>query len=224
MRRGFALWLLSVSFLCTSSANAAIISFFDTYDPTAIPFPSTALVSLSQFDPALGTLTQVTLTLDANTSGGSITFDNEALVESAVTLGIGAEVTAVGLAGMVATAVPLQTSSGSVDADNDAAADFVGTDSFSVVGGSGNDSDSAVLTAGLAPYIGTGVFDVEIAAAVENFLGTDGGFGPISQSPGVTDGTVTVIFEFIPIPEPSTALLLGFGLAGLGVRRRRGTA
>ena len=79
--------------------------------------------------------------MDGETGVGSgmhdqvIGWDNEALVPSDVTLGIGAEVTAVGLAGVTAIAVPLQTDSGTVDADNDGPADFVGTDSFAVVGG-----------------------------------------------------------------------------------------
>ena len=51
-----------------------------------------------------------------------------------------------------------------VTSDNDAAADFVGTDSFAVVGGVGVDSDSDVLLVGLAPYIGLGTFDVTISA------------------------------------------------------------
>ena len=137
------------------------------------------------------------LTLDAETSAGSIAWDNEAAVPTDVTLGIGAEVTAVGLAGITAVAVPLQTDSAvGIDADNDGAADFVGTDAFSVVGGTGSDSDMDMLVAGLGPYIGLGTFDVDVSAVVQNFLSTTGGFGPISQTPGVTDGTVTVTCEF----------------------------
>jgi hypothetical protein len=165
----------------------------------------------------------VTLTLAANASAGTIAWDNEALVATDVTLGIGAEVTATGLAGVTAVAVPLQTDSAvGIAADNDGPADFVGTDSFSVVGGSGSDSDSDVLMAGLGPYIGLGTFDVDVAAIVETFLSTTGDFGPIDPQPGATDGSVTVTYEFTPVPEPSTSLLLGLGLAGLAVLRRRG--
>lgn len=220
MRKGLALGLLSASLLWAPAVHAATISFFDTFGPTAVPFPATPLASLSLFDPSLGTLTKVTLTLDADTSAGTISWDNEALIGSLVTLGIGAEVTAVGLAGVTAVAVPLQTGDGSVDADNDGAADFIGTDAFSVVGGTGSDSDFDELTTGLAPYIGLGTFDVDVSAVVETFVSTTGGFGPIDPVPGTTSGTVTVTYEFTPVPEPSTALLLASSLAALAVGRR----
>lgn len=90
-----------------------------------------------------------------------------------------------------------------------------------MVGGSGSDSDSERATTGLAPCIGLGTFDVTISSVVETFLSTTGGFGPIDPIPGVTDGTVTVIYEYTPVPEPSTALLVVLGLAGLAASRRR---
>ena len=62
---------------------------------------------------------------------------------------------------------------------------------------------------------------VELEAIVSDFLSTTGGFGPIQQTPGQTQGTVTVTYDFVPIPEPSTALLLGLGLLGFAARARR---
>ncbi len=208
-----ALAALLALFAQGQPAYAAAISFADTYGPLAVPFPASPLATLSQFDPALGTLTKVTLTLDANTSGGTIAWDNEATAVTDVTLGIGAKVTAVGLAGITAVAIPLQIDSAvGIAADNDAAADFVGTDSFSVVGGSGSDSGTGMLTAGFGVYIGLGTFDVTISASVQNFLSTTGGFGPISQSAGITDGTVTVTYEFTPPPVGGIAeVLVGGG-------------
>ena len=170
MRRKFTLGLLSALLLCTTGANADTINFEGTYGPLAVPFPASPLATLSLFDPALGTLTKVTLTLDANISVGMIAWDNEALVATDVTLGVGAVVTAVGLTGITMVAVPLFTGSASgIAADNDAAADFVGTDSFSVVGGSASASDSAELTAGFGAYIGLGTFAVTVASVFETF-------------------------------------------------------
>ena len=223
MKGRFELALCAVALLGASTARAATISFVDTYGPVSVPFPVAALATLSQFDPSLGTLTKVTLTLDAFTDAGTIRFDNEAGIATDATLGIGAEVTAIGLAGITAIAIPLQTNSViNLAADNDGAADFVGTDAFGVTGGSGFDSDSDMLIAGLAPYIGLGSFDVNVSAVVSTFVSTTGGFGPIDPAPGNTFGNVTVTYEFAPIPEPSTAMLVGFSLIGvLAVARRR---
>jgi hypothetical protein len=210
--------------MLVTSANAATISDSDTYGPTGVPSAAAPLATLDQFDPALGTLTKVTLTLDANAFAGSIDWDNEAAIPTDVTLGIGAQVTAVGLAGLSVIAIPLQIGSqNGVAADNDGAADFVGTDSFSVVGGTGNDTQSNILLSGFGAYIGTGTFDTTIASVVQNFLSTTGGFGPIQQTPGQTSGLVTVTYEYSPVPEPSTAMLLALGLGGLAVRRGRQT-
>ncbi len=223
MKGRIALALCAVALLGASTARAATIGFVDSYGPVAVPFGAADLATLSQFDPSLGTLTKVTLTLDAVTSAGTIRFDNEAAIATDATLGIGAEVTAVGLAGITAIAVPLQTNSVvNLAADSDGAADFIGTDAFGVTGGSGFDSDSDMLIAGLAPYIGLGSFNVTVAAVVSTFLSTTGGCGPIDPAPGNTFGNVTVTYEFVPIPEPSTAMLVGFILVGaLAVARRR---
>ena len=159
--------MMLVAAICFASAHvthAATISFSDTFGPIGIPTAPT--LSLSQFDPLIGSLTMVTLTLSTETSGGTISFDNEAgVVIADVTLGIGAEVTATGPAGLMVVAIPLQIASAvDIAADNDGAADFIGTDSFTVTGGTGSDSDIMTLIVGLEPYIGTDVFDVLIAA------------------------------------------------------------
>jgi hypothetical protein len=208
--------------VAVTSAQAATISDSDTYGPTGVPEAPAPLATLGQFDPALGTLLSVELTLDADAFAGSIDWDNEAGIPTDITLGIGAEVTAVGLAGLSVIAIPLQLGSASgIAADNDGAADFVGTDSFSVSGGLGSDSQSNTLFGGFGAYIGLGTFDTTIGSVVQNFLSTTGGFGPIQQTPGQTSGTVTVTYTYTPVPEPGTATLLGMSLVGLGLRGRR---
>ena len=215
-RKLIAVLLVSV-FGLASTASAYVISYDTNFGPTAVGSPTTTLY-LSQFDPALGTLNSVTLTLDATASAGSIAWDNEADQPSTVTLGIGAEVTAIAPDALALVAVPLQTDSGSVDADNDGDADFIGTDAFSVTGGTGNDSDSAALPPGdLTPYIGTGDIAVSVVGLAETYLSTSGGFGPIDPTPGDFSGTVTVEYNYIP--EPATLSILT--LAGLALIRRR---
>ena len=225
----YACAIAALALLCPSLASAAVISYNGSYGPVSVPFTSTPLVSLSQFDPILGTLTKVTLTLDAETTAGTISFDNEAGVPTTLTLGIGASVTASAPSALAVTAVPLQLGNGSVTADDEGAADFIGADAFSVIGGSGNDSDSASITlAGLlVPYIGVGTFNVDVQSSLSTFLSTSGGFGPLDAIAGLTSGLVTVTYEYTAVPEASSMIMVG--LAGLGLgsavyRKRRHTA
>lgn len=207
--------------LVASSSSAVIITYDANYGPEAAAVAAHPVASLPLFDPGLGTLQKVTLELDAETSAGSIAWDNEAQITSDITLGIGAEVTVSAMSLLTAIAVPLQTDSAvAIDADNDGAADFIGTDAFSVVGGTGIDSDSdmSTLPATLAAFTGVGTFDAILSSAVETFLSTTGGFGPIDPVPGVTNGTVKVTYEYVP--EPGTISLLLLGGSALFFRRR----
>ncbi|MEM1166512.1 MAG: choice-of-anchor E domain-containing protein [Planctomycetota bacterium] len=195
-----------------------------TYTDLSVGSATTVIGALDKFDPTLGPLVSVTLILEADTSAGSIDFDNEDGSPSDVDLGIGAEVTAnpVGLAAFTVVAVPLQVGSGSVTGDTDGPADFVGTDAFSVTGGVGMDDDSftSSVAGDLAFFTATFVgetFDVEIDPQTETFLSTTGGFGPIDPVPGRTSGTVTVKYTFVPTPGVASI----FAVATLATTRRR---
>ncbi len=222
MIRKLAGALLFVPLILATGVQADTIGYNDSWGAQAIPLGATPLATLSLFNPALGTLTMVELELDADAFAGSIDWDNEATIPTDVTLGIGAQVTAVGLAGLSVISIPLQLGTAlGIAADNDGAPDYVGTDSFSVSGGVGNDVQSNSLAVGLGPYIGLGTFDTTVSAVVQNFLSTTGGFGPMNPSAGQTSGTVTVTYTYDPVPEPNTALLLALGLGGLGILGRR---
>lgn len=212
--------------------SAATVSFNTAFGPSSIPFSPTAY-ALPKFDPALGTLTQVTLQLDASTSAGSITFDNESAVSTDVTLGIGATVTASAPSAVAITVVPVQSGStpvGSpVSADDDGAPDFLGADAFTVSGGAGADSDSdssadaLVLAAYTASFFGE-TFDTLIDAVLYTNLSASGGFGPLDAQAGITSGLITVTYDYVAVPEPASIVLGGLGACALGLvgwRRRR---
>ena len=206
-----------VMLTCVSITSAATISDSAPFGPTAAasaPYD----VMLDQFDPAMGQLISVTLKLDANTFGGTINWDNEGNIPTNVSLGIGAQVTATAPSALAVVVLPLQLGAAQgISADNDGAPDFIGTDSFSVTGGSGSDSDNSVLLSNFAPYLGLGQFATTISSEVQNLLVTTGGFGPMQQTPGNFDGVATVIYEYVP--EPASFSLLAIG--ALAITRRR---
>jgi hypothetical protein len=214
---GMAAWV--------GSAAAATVSYSFSYGPESVPQSSHLVGTLPLFNPALGTLTQVDLTLDASTDSGTIAWDNESGVATNITLGVGATVTVTSsVGGLAATAVPLQSGSATgIAADNDGAPDFLGADSFAVTGGSGFDSDTDTITGGgVAPFYGVGTFTVDGDSVLATQVITSGGFGPTQHTLGETEGDVTVTYYYTPIPEPSTLSLLALGTVGLlGVRRRK---
>ena len=203
-----------------TSAQASLISW-NSATFNNLPIGDNTSVTLDQFDTSLGTLTKVILKIEADTSGGSIQWDNEAGNPSTVTLGIGGELTATGPDALVVIAVPLQLDSGSVSADEaaDGAGDFSGPDAFAVTTASGNDTDEDSLTSGFDSYKGTGTFNVSIESVAETYLSTSGGFGPINPQTGIANGTVTVTYEYIP--EPGTMAMLALGGISVLLRRRR---
>jgi PEP-CTERM motif len=214
-------FLIPVLLGSAACADAATVSFFQNFGPTSIGSPLFS-VTLPKFNPALGTLTKVTLTLDGQTSGSTLEFDNEAGVGGTVGLQIGTTITANSsfLSALVAT--PAQSTSGSVVADDDGAPDYLGGDALVLTGGSGSDSDfnSSTSAPVLASVTGPGTINVDLTNSIFTSTTTSGIFGPSIPNAGSFSGTVTVEYEYNLVPEPSSALLGALGLLAL-MRRRR---
>ena len=217
--------VVSVALAALPAAASLFMSYDVDYGPEDVPDTGTT-VSLAQFDEVtFGTLLSIKLTLDAEASAGSITWDNETDVPTDLTLGIGGKVTAAAPSALTLVAIPLQQDSATGIAGDEAVEDpdpdFAGPDSFSVTGGTGTDSATATLTnsADFDPYKGTGTFNINISSIIETYLSTSGGSGLIDPTPGQTEGTVTVMYEYVP--EPATLAILGIGGLGVLSRRRR---
>ena len=141
--------IIGLSAIALNANAASTITQTDTINNGPSPsasFPLTTGFSFNQFDPALGTLLSVTLTIAANASADVIG-DNESGSAASFTASLSGSVAGtIPVGGLDATAV-LNMSAGpvEVDADNDVAADFIGTDAndFGTLADTDSDSDSA---------------------------------------------------------------------------------
>ncbi|MBS0644082.1 MAG: choice-of-anchor E domain-containing protein [Proteobacteria bacterium] len=205
-------------------ASAATLPFTsDTFAPSTIsttlfgpqPESSTAVTGLSQFNAALGTLTQIDLTVVNYVVSG------QAEVVNAGSEGASASLTAdFSVEGTTANA---KTS---------------GSGSAVVPFGFGPPPQALTLAAGafpaltltdaldLAPFIGIG--DVSLFAKIKNFnfSGSCRLSGSCSfQASAAFSGQVHVVYTYtpadVPLPEPASIAVIGAGLAGITAFRRR---
>jgi hypothetical protein len=205
------------------SASAATISYDGTIangpNPSAT-FPLTTYENVTQFNPSLGTLLSVTLTIDASASA-KLEGENERSGTSDFTASLVGSVTGSFSTGLSAAADTGAGSvmSASVEADDDAAPDWKGNDykDFGTVGGS--DSQSQTQTTNLSPFIGTG--DIQLTVYDQQAWSVSGSgdtTSRVTDSQSSTDWTVT--YNYTPVPEPASVTPL-FGLLGLALLARR---
>ncbi|HYR59433.1 MAG TPA: choice-of-anchor E domain-containing protein [Chthoniobacteraceae bacterium] len=216
MLNKLTLFAFAACLLIASSARALVTTESATFGPVSIGSPSFDL-TLHKFDPSLGTLTAVTFTLDAATTGSSLAFDNQGNSPGSVTLKVGANVKAMTGVSLIteATTTPIQAmGTGSVQPENDAGSDFGPTDGFRISGGTG--SGSAFQAQNTAPYLmqftasGPGhTYVTHITNSIfTNMSTTAGVFGLTDTTRGTFSGKVTVAYTYSPvlIPEASGAL------------------
>lgn len=166
-------------------------------------------INLTQFNPSLGTLNRVTLslsrTVDASVfyqaSSPLTTFryylaNQSRWVISDNTLGDFS---------FIFTNYP------DVTAVNDA-------NRHTVLKSQTDNSPSNLFTSGFNPFIGTGTFATELYEA--SAFGSSFGNGSWGSTLHVT-AAVTVRYDYTPVLLPSSVLLLGSGLLGLGLLRGR---
>ena len=190
--------------MAISCAHAASISFQDTVN---VNVPSTVNVQVQQFNPALGTLTGITLSIVNAQESATLGLENSG-VEETWTINLGN-----GLVrfsdGTQQTTANLTYSQPHVVAEN----------SITTINPSTPVGSSSQSYGSLASYIGTGYVS-GMTVFFDGFWGANGmGGGDGFTVPSFT-GTATWVITYEYVPEPASMGLILLGVAAIASRRR----
>jgi len=166
---------------------------------------------VNQFNPSLGTLESVTLTLTETIGGTStITNNNSTVLPVPYKWDVGDTITLTDAAlSQFSLTVDSPTFSATVNSHL--------TSSSQTITGSGGLSP---ISDSVSPYYGTGQLDLLVSAAAFQGTVTSGANGSVNIA-GTSDATLEVTYDYLPTPLPAGLLLFAPGLAGLVIGKKR---
>jgi hypothetical protein len=212
--------IIAVVFFSVSAAvQAATVSFSDSIPVQPTNFSSS--VSVSKFDPSLGTLLSIQFDL-AGAVEGSARFESLDAAPATVTMNLSAQIalqrpdnsTLVVVLPLVQTVDNVTAFDGTID--------FGGTSGRTYSGLSNSASNSFTSPPPISDLaLFTGLGNITLPVVATGMSSGSGAGNLILQFNTSAGADVMVTYTYEPIPEPASLALLGFGMLTVLRRRRR---
>ncbi|MBU2925697.1 PEP-CTERM sorting domain-containing protein [Colwellia sp. 1_MG-2023] len=204
-------------------AQAGVISFSDNHAASTTEWSD--VLTVSQFDASLGNLDTINISFSASMLS-DITLNNNDNLAQTTRGSVGIETIGTFL-GLGSLTINLSADTGFVALGADGALD--GSDIFTAFGLTGTDTINATIDSSntdFLSFIGTGNVSTSGLTAFGNFGGT-GGSNTVISVDTVAGASLNVTYNYTettnptPVSEPTSLAILGLGLAGIALRRKK---